>query len=58
MATSYVGLWNPINIRGSRVFLIQYQLVWSPKGRKPVLVGKVKERPKQIIRQVAGEFGI
>jgi REP element-mobilizing transposase RayT len=42
----------------SKVFLIQYQLVWSPKGRKPVLVGKVKERPKQIIRQVAGEFGI
>jgi len=42
----------------SRVFLIQYQLVWCPKGRKPVLVGKVRERLEQIIRQVADELGI
>jgi putative transposase len=42
----------------SRIFLIQYQLVWCPKGRKPVLVGKVKERLEQIIRQVADELGI
>jgi putative transposase len=25
----------------SRVFLIQYQLVWCPKGRKLVLVGRL-----------------
>jgi putative transposase len=42
----------------SRVFLIQYHLVWCPKGRKPVLVGKVGERLEQIIRQVVDEFGI
>jgi REP element-mobilizing transposase RayT len=42
----------------SRVFLIQYQLVWSPKGRKPVLVGKVREGLEQIICQVVDEFGI
>jgi putative transposase len=42
----------------SRVFLIQYQLVWCPKRRKPVLVGKVKERLEQIIYQVADELGI
>jgi putative transposase len=42
----------------SRVFLIQYHLVWCPKRRKPVLVGKVKERLEQIIRQVADELGI
>jgi putative transposase len=43
---------------GKRVFLIQYHLVWCPKRRKPVLVGKVKERLEQIIYQVADELGI
>ncbi|MBS7611887.1 IS200/IS605 family transposase [Candidatus Bathyarchaeota archaeon] len=42
----------------NKVFLIQYHLVWCPKRRKPVLVGKVKERLEQIIRQVAEELGI
>jgi putative transposase len=42
----------------NKVFLIQYHLVWCPKRRKPVLVGRVKERLEQIIRQVAGELGI
>jgi putative transposase len=42
----------------SRIFLIQYQLVQCPKRRKPVLVGKVKERLEQIIYQVADELGI
>jgi putative transposase len=32
--------------------------VWCPKRRKPVLVGEVKERLEQIIRQVADELGI
>ncbi|MEM3438050.1 MAG: IS200/IS605 family transposase [Nitrososphaerales archaeon] len=41
-----------------KVFLIQYDLVWCPKRRKPVLVGKVKERLEQIIYQVAEELGI
>jgi len=42
----------------NKVFLIQYHLVWCPKRRKPVLVGKVKERLEQIIYQVADELGI
>jgi putative transposase len=42
----------------SKLFLIQYHLVWCPKRRKPVLVGEVKERLKQIIRQVADELGV
>jgi len=42
----------------NKVFLIQYHLVWCPKRRKSVLVGKVKERLEQIIYQVADELGI
>ena len=42
----------------NKVFLIQYHLVWCPKRRKPVLVGKVKERLEQVIHQVADELGI
>lgn len=41
-----------------QVFLIQHHLVRCPKRRKPVLVGNVKERLEQIIRQVAEELGI
>jgi REP element-mobilizing transposase RayT len=58
VATGYLGLWKPINILGNKVFLIQYHLVWCLKGRKPVLVGKVRERLEQMIRQVADELGI
>lgn len=39
------------------VYLANYHLVWAPKRRKPVLVGKVKERLEQIMRQVAKEKG-
>ncbi|MBS7627563.1 IS200/IS605 family transposase [Candidatus Bathyarchaeota archaeon] len=42
----------------NKVFLIQYHLVWCPKRRKPVLVGKVKERLEQVIRQAAEELGV
>ena len=42
----------------NKVFLIQYHLVWCAKRRKPVLVGEVKARLEQIIRQVADELGI
>jgi len=42
----------------SKVFLIQYHLVWCSKRRKPVLVGEVKDRLEQILRQVADELGI
>jgi putative transposase len=42
----------------SKVFLIQYYLVWCPKRCKPVLVGEVRERLEQIIHQVADELGV
>jgi len=42
----------------NKVYLIQYHLVWCPKRRKPVLVGKIKERLEQIIYEVAEELGI
>ena len=42
---------------GNKTYLIQYHLVWCPKRRKPVLVGKIKERLEQIIYEVADELG-
>jgi putative transposase len=42
----------------NKVFLIQYHLLWCSKRKKPVLVGKVKERLEQIIYQVADKLGI
>jgi len=42
----------------NKLLLIQYHLVWCPKRSKPVLVGEVKERVKQIIRQVVDELGV
>lgn len=39
----------------TRVYLVNYHLIWCPKRRKPVLVGKVKERLEQIIQEVAQE---
>ncbi len=38
-----------------QVYLINYHLVWCPQRRKKVLVGEVKERLEQIIKQVANE---
>lgn len=37
------------------VYLVNYHLIWCPKRRKPVLVGKIKERLKEIIQEVATE---
>ncbi len=37
------------------VYLANYHLVWTPKRRKPVLVGKVKERLEEIMKEVATE---
>jgi putative transposase len=41
----------------NKIFLIQYHLVWCPKRRKPVLVGKVEKRLEQVIYQVADAWG-
>lgn len=34
-----------------RVHLVVYHLIWCPKRRKPVLVGKIKDRCQQIISE-------
>jgi putative transposase len=38
------------------VFLINYHLVWSPKRRRRILVGPLKERLERIIRETAPEL--
>ncbi len=38
-----------------QVYLINYHLIWCPKRRQKVLVGKIKERLEQILQQVAME---
>ena len=40
-----------------RVHLIVYHLVWVPKRRKPVLVGKVQQDCKKLIEQKCAEQG-
>jgi hypothetical protein len=37
------------------VYLCNYHFVWVPKRRKPVLVGAVKERLEDLVRQIADE---
>jgi putative transposase len=39
------------------VFSAKYHLIWCPKYRRGVLVGRVEERLKEIIGQVVGEAG-
>lgn len=39
----------------NQVYLINYHLIWCPKRRKPILVGKVKQRLDRIIKEVAKE---
>jgi putative transposase len=40
-----------------RVHLIVYHLIWCPKRRKAILVGKLKERCQQLIEQKCEEKG-
>ncbi|MDG6957091.1 MAG: IS200/IS605 family transposase [Nitrososphaerota archaeon] len=39
------------------VYLANYHLVWIPKRRKPVLVGPVKVRLEQLLKEIADERG-
>ena len=39
------------------VHLVIYHLIWCPKRRRKVLVGPVRDRLEQIIREVAAEHG-
>jgi len=39
----------------NKVYLMNYHLVWVPKRRKSVLIGDIKTRLDQIIREVCKE---
>lgn len=41
-----------------QVYLLNYHLIWCPKRRKPVLVGQVAERLKEIIEEIAVKLGV
>ena len=40
------------------VYLLNYHLVWCPKRRRPVLVGAIKMRLEQILRNQAEKIGV
>ena len=40
-----------------RVHLIVYHLIWCPRRRKAILVGKIKERCQQLIEEKCQERG-
>lgn len=40
-----------------RVHLIVYHLIWCPRRRKPVLVGKVKERLQHLVEETCAQKG-
>ncbi len=37
------------------VYLCNYHFIWIPKRRKPVLIGAIKQRLEQLIREIAKE---
>jgi putative transposase len=39
------------------VFNVGYHIIWCPKYRRPVLVGAVKERLKELLKEKAEEEG-
>ena len=39
------------------IFDIKYHLVWIPKYRKHILVGEVAQYTKEVLRQIADEYG-
>ena len=41
-----------------QVYLLNYHFVWIPKRRKPVLVGDVAKRLKELIKEKANELGL
>jgi putative transposase len=40
-----------------RVYLIMYHLVWTPKRRKPVLVGEIAADCQALIEMKCAEMG-
>lgn len=39
----------------NQVYLINYHLIWCPKRRKKILVGKVRDRLEELLKEVAEE---
>lgn len=39
------------------VFDIKYHLVWIPKYRKHILVGEIAQYTKEVLQQIADEYG-
>ena len=38
------------------VYSSKYHVVWTPKYRRPVLVGAIAKRCEQLIRQIAAKY--
>ena len=41
-----------------QVYLLNYHLIWCPKRRRKILVGEIKRRLEEIIRQIAKTLGV
>lgn len=52
--------WQDMDYQHARgqVYLINYHLMWCPKRRRPILVGKIKHRLEQVIGETAKEIGV
>ena len=46
----------PLKHNAGAVFSLKYHLVWTPKYRKPVLVGDVAARLKALVTEKAGQL--
>jgi putative transposase len=40
------------------VYNVSYHLIWCPKYRRSVLIGKIEERIKELLYKKAGEIGV
>jgi putative transposase len=38
------------------IYSSKYDVVWTPKYRRPVLVGAIAKRGEQLIRQIAAKY--
>lgn len=39
------------------VYVINYHLVWIPRYRKKVLIGRIAERLKELLSEIASQYG-
>ena len=42
----------------AQVYLINYHLMWCPKRRRPILVGRIKTRLQEVVHETAKEINI